>query len=100
MGKRIKIEKVPKERLFVKLAEGLSKDQREDVINGLRTFFSSDQVQAIDTRTLIDSISVATDLMNLFFQVVGIIAMIMCFFILWLSFTANIMENAWEFGVL
>lgn len=24
----------------------------------------------------------------------------MCFFILWLSFTANVEENAWEFGVL
>jgi ABC-type antimicrobial peptide transport system permease subunit len=26
--------------------------------------------------------------------------MVLCFFILWLSFTANIHENAWEFGVL
>jgi len=26
--------------------------------------------------------------------------MIMCFFILWLSFHANVTENAWEFGVL
>jgi hypothetical protein len=25
---------------------------------------------------------------------------VMCFFILWLSFTANVRENAWEFGVL
>ncbi len=26
--------------------------------------------------------------------------MILAFFILWLSFTANVNENAWEFGVL
>lgn len=24
----------------------------------------------------------------------------LCFFVLWLSFTANVNENAWEFGVL
>jgi len=35
-----------------------------------------------------------------FFTVVGVLAMVLCFFILWLSFTANIHENAWEFGVL
>ena len=26
--------------------------------------------------------------------------MVMCFFILWMSFHANVTENAWEFGVL
>jgi len=35
-----------------------------------------------------------------FFLVVGSVAMIMCFFILFLSFTANVQENAWEFAVL
>lgn len=28
------------------------------------------------------------------------IAVFLCFFLLWLSFTANVRENAWEFGVL
>jgi ABC-type antimicrobial peptide transport system permease subunit len=31
---------------------------------------------------------------------VSIIAVVLCFFVLWLSFTANVNENAWEFGVL
>ena len=26
--------------------------------------------------------------------------MVFCFFMLWLSFTANIRENSWEYGVL
>lgn len=30
----------------------------------------------------------------------AVIAVVLSFFILWLSFTANIRENAWELGVL
>ena len=30
----------------------------------------------------------------------AVIGLIFCFFMLWLSFTANIRENAWEYGVL
>eukprot|EP01027_Heterolobosea_sp_BB2_P015365 GEZU01021989.1.p1 GENE.GEZU01021989.1~~GEZU01021989.1.p1 ORF type:complete len:139 (-),score=40.90 GEZU01021989.1:149-565(-) len=42
----------------------------------------------------------ATDTLLLFFNIVAIIAVILCFFILWLSTTANVKENSWEFGVL
>jgi ABC-type antimicrobial peptide transport system permease subunit len=42
----------------------------------------------------------AVELMQLFFIVVGVISMALCFVILWLSFTSNVTENGWEFGVL
>jgi hypothetical protein len=29
-----------------------------------------------------------------------IIAILLCFFVLWISFTANVRENGWEFSVL
>jgi ABC-type antimicrobial peptide transport system permease subunit len=90
----------PKQKLLIKVTDGASRDEREDLINGLRTFFRNDKTLAIDTVALVDSTKDAVDLMNLFFELVGIIAMIMCFFILWLSFTANVEENIWEFGVL
>ncbi len=28
------------------------------------------------------------------------VAMLLCFFVLWISFTSNVSENSWEFGVL
>ena len=40
------------------------------------------------------------DILVLFFNLVSVIASTLCFFVLWLSFTANIRENSWEFGVL
>lgn len=90
----------PKKSLFVKLAREASNKDREDTINGLRPYFKNDDVQVFNTQRAIESTQAAVDLLNVFFLVVGIIAMTLCFFILWLSFTANVRENAWEFGVL
>jgi hypothetical protein len=124
----------PKQKLLIRLTPSASRDQREDVINGLRTFFKSDKTQAVNTWSLIATMDQAIEIMNLFFQLVGAIAMVRCttawantrasridenasrvgsslisfvlpvqimsFFILWLSFTANVEENMWEYGVL
>ena len=35
-----------------------------------------------------------------FFNIVAAIAVVLCFFILTISFTANVRDNSWEFGVL
>jgi len=53
-----------------------------------------------DTTQLLDATKVAVDMLVLFFNIVAAIAVFLCFFLLWLSFTANVRENAWEFGVL
>jgi ABC-type antimicrobial peptide transport system permease subunit len=92
--------KSPKAKLLVKLKPNTPREQREDVLNGLRNFFTSNKIVSQDTQTVLDSTQSAADLLNLFFNVVGLIAMSLCFFILLLSFTANVNENAWEFGVL
>eukprot|EP00732_Lithocolla_globosa_P001122 Lithocolla_globosa_v1_NODE_510_length_3870_cov_6.511402.p1 type:complete len:1224 gc:universal NODE_510_length_3870_cov_6.511402:190-3861(+) len=42
----------------------------------------------------------ASQLIIFFFDIVAIVGLIFCFFVLWLSFTANVRENSWEYGVL
>jgi ABC-type antimicrobial peptide transport system permease subunit len=101
--------------LRVRLKSGATQSDRETVMNGLRNFVDDDLTQVIDTVSLVDSTKVALDLLTLFFNLgkiqreslclifgilVAVIAVILCFFVLWLSFTANVRENAWEFGVL
>jgi len=90
----------PKQKVLVKLKSGASRDDREFVINGLRNFLPNDQFLVFDTTDFVESASVAIDLLIVFFNVVSIIAVILCFFLLWLSFDANVRENSWEFGVL
>ncbi|KAK2953542.1 putative permease family protein [Blattamonas nauphoetae] len=53
-----------------------------------------------NTPVLLDTIQVTLDVLNAFFIVFSILAIIMCFFVLWISFISNVRDNAWEFGVL
>ena len=69
-------DRPPKQKLLIRLTAGATRSQREDLINGLRTFFRSDQTQAIDTQSLIATMDQAVALMNLFFTLVGAIAMV------------------------
>jgi len=91
---------VPKERLMLNVRGSATTRQRDDLVAGLRAYFSSDDVKVTDTESLIESTDFALDMLNIFFVIVGVLAMVLCFVILWLSFTANVQENGWEFGVL
>ena len=79
---------------------GTTQLQREVIVNGLRTFITNDLTTVIVTQDLVDSTTSAISILNLFFTLVSIIAVTLCFFVLWLSFTSNVNENSWEFGVL
>jgi len=48
----------------------------------------------------LNSTQIAVDMLDMFFYTVAILSIILCFLVLWLSFTANVNENSWEFGVL
>eukprot|EP00003_Mantamonas_plastica_P015601 TRINITY_DN2635_c0_g2_i3.p1 TRINITY_DN2635_c0_g2~~TRINITY_DN2635_c0_g2_i3.p1 ORF type:complete len:1218 (-),score=362.13 TRINITY_DN2635_c0_g2_i3:46-3648(-) len=88
------------ERLLIKLRDNTTLLDRESVANGLRNFLPSDAYQVLDTASLVDTTALASNLILLFFNLVAVISSVLCFFMLWLSFTANVKENSWEFGVL
>jgi len=92
--------RAPKERLIMQVKSGSSSAQRRDLLAGIRGIYTDENAQTTDTENTIDSIQFAIDMLNIFFTIVGVLAMVLCFVILWLSFTANVQENAWEFGVL
>eukprot|EP01132_Coremiostelium_polycephalum_P006778 gene6778-8410_t len=90
----------PKSKILVRLKEGTTQLQREGVINGLKNYIKTDNIQVIDTQFLLDSTTTAVTILDIFFYTVSCAAIILCFFMLWVSFSANIHENSWEFGVL
>jgi len=96
-----KMEEVPnKAALRVRMSSRHTQSDREIIINGLRNYVKDSTTQIFDTQDILDSTQVAVNLLNLFFYIVSVISVILCFLVLWLSFTANVNENAWEFGVL
>ncbi|KNC51045.1 uncharacterized protein AMSG_07026 [Thecamonas trahens ATCC 50062] len=90
----------PKGSLIVRMSTGASTEDRESIVNGMRNFIQNDLIQVIDVVELIKSTSIATEMLQLFFIIVSVITSLLCFFVLFLSFTANVNENSWEIGVL
>ncbi|KAK5577019.1 hypothetical protein RB653_001956 [Dictyostelium firmibasis] len=90
----------PKSKVLIRLKEGTTEIEREYVINGVRNFIKTDNIQVMDTQHLLDTTDTAVTILNIFFYTVSVASIILCFFMLWVSFSANIHENSWEFGVL
>ncbi|MDP2435365.1 MAG: ABC transporter permease [archaeon] len=88
------------QRLLLRLRNDMTALDRAAVINGLRTCINDSFTQVVDTTDILEGSANATALILVFFNVISLIAILMCFFSLWLSFIANVNENAWEFGVL
>lgn len=59
-----------------------------------------DMTLLVDAQELVSTADAAVFMLQLFFVIVGFIAITLAFFLLWISTTANIRENVWEFGVL
>jgi len=92
--------KPPKLVLLIRLKDDSPKEEREAVIDGIRNLVPQNTAMIVDTRDVVSSTQVALNILTFFFNFVSIIAVILCFFVLWLSFIANVRENSWEFGVL
>ncbi len=70
------------------------------LVDRLRNVLASDGIQIINVKGLVDATATASTAMIIFFNVVAVINSVLSFFLLWLSFDANVRENSWEFGVL
>lgn len=54
----------------------------------------------LNTAEVMASTDNAIFIINIFFLLVSVDIITLCFFLLFVSFTANVSENSWEFGVL
>jgi ABC-type antimicrobial peptide transport system permease subunit len=90
---------LPMQKMHVRLAPDCTREQREDIINGMRTIIGTRQI-LIDVVSVIETLQFAVEMLNVFFTLVGALAIVLCALILYLSFKANVHENAWEFAVL
>ncbi|KAI9140455.1 FtsX-like permease family-domain-containing protein [Paraphysoderma sedebokerense] len=91
---------VPKGWLLIKLKQGVGTLQVEALINELNTVITDSNVKVKNLKEQLTSTESAAQFITLLFNIVAVVGIILSFFVLWLSFTANIRENSWEFGVL
>lgn len=74
--------------------------EREDLVNELRTFVQDERVVITNMADILSATDTAIVVLNIFFILVALMIIVLCFFLLFVSFTSNVTENAWEFGVL
>lgn len=91
---------IPKHRLFVKLNQDISVMRREQITNGIRSFFRDDTTILIDKKMALEQISSSLYIFQIFNNIVGVIALILAYFLLKISTTQNVRENIWEYGAL
>lgn len=53
-----------------------------------------------DLRTQVKNTQAAASLINIVFNIVAMVGVLLSFFVLLLSFTANVRENSWQLGVM
>ena len=98
-GEKPEIE-VPISRLLIRVSQNSTRFIREDIINNIKALQSDTDTIAVDTQFLIDSTDVASNVLMVIFGFIAFISLILCFFMLWISFQSNVLENSWELGVL
>lgn len=90
----------PMRALYIRCKDEATNEQREDVINSLKTWIMDSRILITSAKRLDTSLNKAVLILDLFQNTVVAIIIGLCFFMLFVSFTSNITENAWEFGVL
>jgi ABC-type antimicrobial peptide transport system permease subunit len=91
--------------MLIKTRASSSLAEREIIINNIKSAFDGGievllTVLVVDTRDLIEQTESAIELLNLVLTLIGLICMVLCFLVSFVSFEANIIENAREFAVL
>ena len=86
--------------MFVSFGRSTTKDERIDFVNGLRNYFRDENTLLFDVNSLVEDAASTFFYLELFYIIVGLVAMILSFFLILVSFVSNIRENSWELGVL
>jgi hypothetical protein len=91
---------LPMENLWIAFKPEATSRDIDVVIDTLRNVLPDNGIVILNVKGLVEATQTASNAIIIFFNVVAIINSIISFFLLWLSFDANVRENSWEFGVL
>jgi ABC-type antimicrobial peptide transport system permease subunit len=93
---------IPKKKLLVKYAANITQDRRDFIINGIRSTFPQTYWAPIlvDVISIIESLQTINHVFTFIVGVIGLISLILTFFLLLVATTQNIKDNIWEYGVL
>lgn len=78
---------IPKYKVFVKLNQTISDERRAQLADGIRSYFRDERTLLLDMKDALKSVSKSLQLFNIFNSLIGVIALILAFFLLLISTT-------------
>ena len=90
----------PIQRVLVRMPTIRTKEQRMLLLNNIRSVIDDDRIQVLDMITTIESTGLANMYLQIFLNVVGVIALLLTLFITYTTSRSNIEQNSREVGVL
>ncbi|KAK7195852.1 permease-like protein [Novymonas esmeraldas] len=86
--------------LYVQLRKDITKRQRETFVNALQAHTDTLYHTTLDTQATVEQLSSVQNLIMYFFYFTSVICIILCAFMMWVTFISNVQLNSWTFGVL
>lgn len=94
------VTEVRQATLYVQLRSGITKRQRESFVNSLQAHTNTLYHTTVDTAATVEQLESVRNLILYFFYFTAVICIILCAFMMWVTFISNVQLNAWTFGVL
>ncbi|KAG5504359.1 hypothetical protein JKF63_04808 [Porcisia hertigi] len=86
--------------LYVKLRKGITKEEREEFVNALQVHTNALAHTTTDTEMTVEQLKTIQNLIMLLLYFTSVICIILCAFMMWVTFISNVELNSWTFGVL
>ena len=94
------VDGLRKKRLILKYNENAKKELKEMVYFGMKNYVEDLNVYSIQLDDILETVIQVKNVIEYIFLVLGIIALILSFFLIWTSFYNNIRENIAEYGIM
>lgn len=94
------VDGVRKKQFTLKYKDGTSKEYREMIYFAMNNYLGGLNTFSLQLDDVIDISEKVKRIIGYIFIVLGIIALILSFFLIWISFNNNIRENIAEYGIM
>ena len=94
------VDGIRKKRLILKYKDNASKELKEMVFYGMKNYIEDLNVYSFQLHEIMDTTFKVKNIIEIILLILGIIALILSFFLIWISFYNNIRENIAEYGIM
>lgn len=84
----------------VKFFDNTTRLYKDIVFIELQNLIDNDNTQIVMTDEILKAAEDASDVLQIFFIIIGLISLILSFFLIWMSSYSNIRDNICEYGIL